>query len=81
MVAFPQVPVERELYMKIPKGVRLDGKDLHNYIPKLHKNTYGQKIPAEYGTNTWLRNLIILALNNQVMMNVYFTSHICTLHR
>ena len=43
VAAFPQAPVERELYMKIPKGLKLAGKDSENYVLKLHKNTYGQK--------------------------------------
>ena len=29
--------------MKIPKGVKLAGKESEDYVLKLHKNTYGQK--------------------------------------
>ena len=43
VAAFPQAPVERELYMRIPKGVTVAGKDPDEYVLKLHKNTYGQK--------------------------------------
>ena len=43
VAAFPQAPCERELYMKIPKGVTLKGKSSEAYVLKLHKNTYGQK--------------------------------------
>ena len=43
VAAFPQAPVERELYMKIPKGVNLRNKSSDDYVLKLHKNTYGQK--------------------------------------
>ena len=43
VAAFPQAPCERELYMKIPKGVTLKGKGSEAYVLKLHKNTYGQK--------------------------------------
>jgi hypothetical protein len=43
-MAFPQAPVERDLYMEIPKGVKLDGtKNTHNYVLKIIKNQYGQK--------------------------------------
>ena len=43
VTAFQQVPVERELYIKIPKGLGLQGKNSCEYILKLHRNTYGQK--------------------------------------
>ena len=43
VAAFPQAPVERELYMKISKGVKLLGKPSEDYVLKLHKKTYGQK--------------------------------------
>ena len=52
VAAFPQAPVERELYMKIPKWVSLKGKSSEAYVLKLHKNTYGQKNLEEYGTTT-----------------------------
>ena len=51
MQAFPQTPVERQLLMKIPKGIKLISKEYNDYALKLHKNTYGQKVPAEYGIN------------------------------
>ena len=41
--AFPQAPVERELYMKIPKGVGLQGKLSCDHVLKLHRNTNDQK--------------------------------------
>ena len=43
VAAFLQAPVERDLYMKIPKGVNLINKSSEDYVLKLHKNTYGQK--------------------------------------
>ena len=44
VLAFPQAPVEKEIYMKIPKGFEIDGAK-HNgeHVLKLHKNVYGQK--------------------------------------
>jgi hypothetical protein len=44
VLAFPQAPVEKEIYMKIPKGFQLDlpeGKAEH--VLKIHRNIYGQK--------------------------------------
>ena len=44
VAAFPQAPVERELYMQIPKGIEanVDG-NTNDYVLKLHRNIYGQK--------------------------------------
>jgi hypothetical protein len=42
VLAFPQAPVEREIYMQIPKGFQVEGKSSKDYILKSHKNVYGQ---------------------------------------
>ena len=42
--AYSQAPVERELYMEIPLGYNIEGKQASkDYVLKLHGNTYGQK--------------------------------------
>ena len=44
VLAFPQAPVERDFYMKIPAGIRMEGiQNTSDYVLKLHKNVYGQK--------------------------------------
>jgi Reverse transcriptase (RNA-dependent DNA polymerase) len=44
VLAFPQAPIERTLYMEIPKGFELeDGHDQGKYVLKLHRNVYGSK--------------------------------------
>ena len=43
VLAFPQAPVEKELYMHIPKGFEIEGAKKEVYVFKLHKNVYGQK--------------------------------------
>ena len=44
VLAFPQAPVEKEIYMKIPKGFKMEGKyNSEEYVLKLHRNVYGQK--------------------------------------
>ncbi len=40
--AYPQAPVETELYMEIPKGFQV-GEDKNKYVLKLIRNIYGQK--------------------------------------
>ena len=44
IAAFPQAPIERELYMKLPAGTTLgSGQNPKDYVFKLHRNLYGQK--------------------------------------
>lgn len=43
VLAFTQAPVERDLYMKIPKGFEIEGSQPGEYVFKLRRNTYGQK--------------------------------------
>ncbi len=43
VLAFPQAPVERVLFMSIPKGFDVEGGQTINYVLQLHKNVYGQK--------------------------------------
>jgi hypothetical protein len=38
-----QAPVEKELYMKIPKGFSIDKGRNKDYYLNVHKNLYGQK--------------------------------------
>lgn len=41
--AFPQAPVERELYMRVPKGYNIKNGDDKEYALRVEKNVYGQK--------------------------------------
>eukprot|EP00980_Cylindrotheca_fusiformis_P004617 scaffold983_cov82-Cylindrotheca_fusiformis.AAC.1 len=43
VLAFPQAPVDREIYMHIPKGFKIDQGNTQDYVLKLHKIVYGQK--------------------------------------
>jgi Reverse transcriptase (RNA-dependent DNA polymerase) len=44
VLAFPQAPIERTLYMEIPKGYELEGEhDRKDYVLQLHRNVYGSK--------------------------------------
>ena len=47
VMAFPQAPSEREVYMEIPCGYDLgEGKSKMDYALLLHGNVYGQKQAA-----------------------------------
>jgi transposase InsO family protein len=61
VLAFPQAPVDREIYMKIPKGFDLDKGDSEDYVLKLHKNVYGQK-QAGRVWNKYLVNKLVKEL-------------------
>ena len=41
--AFPQAPVEKEIYMKIPAGIQITEGRNEDYVLKMHRNIYGQK--------------------------------------
>jgi len=43
VAAFPQAPVEKDLYMTIPKGFEVEGATEGEYVLQLARNIYGQK--------------------------------------
>jgi hypothetical protein len=43
VLAYPQAPVEREIYMEIPKGFAIPGAKRGEHVLKIHRNIYGQK--------------------------------------
>jgi hypothetical protein len=42
-MAYPQAPVDRDMYMEIPKGYVLSFGVAKDFVLKIHKNIYGQK--------------------------------------
>jgi patatin-like phospholipase/acyl hydrolase len=59
VLAYAQAPVERELYMEIPKGVNLESADCKDYVLKLLKNLYGQKQAGRVWYNHLVNGLFI----------------------
>jgi hypothetical protein len=43
VMAYPQAPVDRDMYMEIPKGYVLSSGVAKDFVLKIHKNIYGQK--------------------------------------
>ena len=43
ILAFPQAPIERNLYLKVPHGYHIINDKKDNYALKIHNNLYGQK--------------------------------------
>ena len=59
VLAFPQAPVERDIYMKIPAGIKLDGmQNSSDYVLQLHRNVYGQKQAGRVFNRYLTRKLI-----------------------
>jgi hypothetical protein len=58
VLAYPQAPVEKPLYMKIPKGFSIDEGNTDDYVLKVLRNIYGQK-QAGRVWNQYLTNKLI----------------------
>jgi Reverse transcriptase (RNA-dependent DNA polymerase) len=43
VLAFPQAPVDRDIYMEIPRGFEIEGARRGEYVLQLKRNVYGQK--------------------------------------
>jgi hypothetical protein len=43
IMAYPQAPIECDMYMELPQGIRTSEGDSKDYVLKLLKNFYGQK--------------------------------------
>ena len=41
VLAYPQAPSKREIYMRIPPGIRFHGYTSKEYVLKVHRNLYG----------------------------------------
>jgi Reverse transcriptase (RNA-dependent DNA polymerase) len=51
VLAFPQAPAEQELYVKIPRGIKVESKT--EYALKVKQNLYGQKQAGRVHMQTW----------------------------
>jgi Reverse transcriptase (RNA-dependent DNA polymerase) len=58
VLAFPQAPVEREIYMQIPRGFRINEDDTRDYILQIHRDIYGQK-QAGRVWNKYLTDILV----------------------
>lgn len=45
--AFPQAPVEKELYLEIPKRFEVVDGGSKDHVLQLHRNVYGQKLAGK----------------------------------
>jgi len=42
-MAYPQAPIEMDMYMELPQGIVVKGADSKQHVLKLLANIYGQK--------------------------------------
>jgi hypothetical protein len=42
-MAYPQAPIEMDIYMELPQGIQTKHGNSKEHILKLEKNIYGQK--------------------------------------
>jgi hypothetical protein len=42
-MAYPQVPIEMDIYMELPQGIQTKHGNSKEHVLKLEKNIYGQK--------------------------------------
>jgi hypothetical protein len=42
-MAYPQAPIEMDIYMELPQGIQTKHGNSKEYVLKLEKNIYGQK--------------------------------------
>ena len=52
VMAYPQAPLECELYMELPSMVKLEGNE-HNHVLRLKRNLYG----STQAGKVWYNNL------------------------
>jgi hypothetical protein len=43
IMAYPQAPIECDMYMDLPQGIRISEGESKDYVLKLLTNIYGQK--------------------------------------
>ena len=63
VLAFPQAPIEYELFMKLPLGIKIDGVSNRTHCLQLLRNLYGQKQAGR----VWNRFLV------EGLLNIGFT--------
>jgi hypothetical protein len=62
VLAYPQAPIDRDLFMHIPKGFEVTGYGIyednaHEFILKIHKNLYGGKAAGRIWNQYFVKKL------------------------
>ena len=80
VLAFPQAPVERELFMAIPKGFTMDEGNPSDYALHIHRNIYGQKQAGRVWNRYLVRKLVdeVGFTQSQVDECLFYKGMLCT---
>jgi hypothetical protein len=79
-MAYTQAPVERELYMGVPKGVTIaNGHNRSKYTIRLNKNLYGQKQAGRVWYQYLAKNLSELGFTQSLVDQCVFYRGTCVL--
>ena len=79
-MAYTQAPVERELYMEVPKGVTIaNGHHRSKYAIRLIKNLYGQKLADLVWYQSLAKNLSELGFTQSLVDQCVFYRGTCVL--
>jgi hypothetical protein len=70
VMIFRQATIEREIYMRIPRGFNIDEGETRDFVLKLHRNTYGQKAGKSSMERIFYANFA-----NRSYVNVMY--HVC----
>jgi Reverse transcriptase (RNA-dependent DNA polymerase) len=77
VLAYPQAPVECELYMKIPKGFTISGGNRRTHVLRILRNLYGQKQAGRVWNQHLHNNLIKLGWEQSIADDcVYYKGNV-----
>ena len=56
IMAYPQAPIQCDMYMELPQGIQVADGDSMAYVLKLLKIFMARSRQAKYGMSTWWRS-------------------------
>jgi hypothetical protein len=72
IMAYPQAPIECDMYMKLPQGIQVADGDSMDYVLKLLKNIYGQKQAGRVWNEYLVEKLISLGYKSSMIDDCVF---------
>jgi len=72
IMAYPQAPIECDMYMKLPQGIQVSEGESSDYVLKLLKNIYGQKQAGRVWNKYLVDNLTSLGYKASLIDDCVF---------
>jgi hypothetical protein len=77
VMAYPQAPIEMDIYMELPQGIKTTAGNSKDHVPKLLKNIYGQKQAGRVWNSFLVDKLTLLGYTSSLIDDyVFFRSDI-----